>query len=128
MVRRSLLAAAVATAVALACALAGPSVLVRAQTQPTRYDYLRLTPYSAQAARVPYGIRIAGYRACVAAEPNWKCRDFESAPAEYSGDDALSTALPAHGNEGWDLVSANARSDDGPFFGTATYLFKRPRQ
>jgi hypothetical protein len=127
MVRRSVLAVALVIVVASALAGPGPFGLVRAQAQATRFEYLRLTPYSAQA-RAPYGIRIAGYHACLAAGPAWQCRDFESAASEYSGDDALSPAWTTLGNEGWELVSANARSDDGPFFGTATYLFKRPRQ
>jgi hypothetical protein len=65
----------------------------------------------------------SGYRACVAATPNWACRDFE--PTESSAA-ALSTALATLGTEGWELVSALDEDPESSYAKRLMYLFKRP--
>ena len=93
---------------------------IRAQAVITPFEYLRVTPFSVS---VPIGLdRISlreGYRACLAAETEWSCREFR--PTTTS-DSALRTVLATLGAEGWELVSAV--KEDGPT-AALTYLFKR---
>ena len=112
--------ALVAVVVVLTATFA-PSLIVRAQGS-TRFEYIRVTPY---AVHIPVGPNAVqdrtGYRACVAGNSEWACREFK--PSESSAD-ALRIALVQLGNEGWELVSA---VEEDPSFNTRglTYLFKR---
>jgi hypothetical protein len=109
----------------IAAALA-PSVMARVQTQGPRFEYLVVNSFQAPAPGVPYGYRIAGYRACMAASAGWNCREFPSAATDSN--DTFGPTLETLGNEGWELVSVIPPADEDrmrPVSGT--YLFKRTR-
>ena len=117
------LSLAAVSAVVLIAALSAPSLIARQQSV-ARFEYLRLTPYLGTvvpirgASTSPAGVMKpgsasmtpGGFRACIAASAEWTCRNFS--------DDGFRTALVALGNEGWELVSADAETP-------GAYLFKR---
>ena len=100
-----------------------PSFTARAQTV-ARIEYARVTPYIVSSHKSPNHVQPRyGYRACVAAISEWKCREFEPADASTG---SLRTTLATLGNEGWELVSAvNEDPVASNPSGMLTYLFKR---
>lgn len=101
------------------------SLVVRAQSSP-RIEYLRATPFLVHipvaANRVSERI---GYRACVAGNTDWACREFQ--PPTESSTDALRDALATLGNDGWELVSAIQEDSAWTGIHGLTFLFKRHR-
>jgi len=98
------------------------SLVVRAQSSP-RIEYLRATPF---LVHIPVAAnRVSertGYRACVAGNTEWTCREFQ--PTE-SSTDALRNALATLGNDGWELVSAIEEDSAWTGIHGLTFLFKR---
>jgi len=113
--------ALVAVVVVLTATFA-PSLIVRAQGS-TRFEYIRVTPY---AVHIPVGPNAVqdrtGYRACVAGNSEWACREFP--PAE-SSTDALRRAFVNLGNDGWEMVSAVEEDPNWSGIHGLTYFFKR---
>jgi hypothetical protein len=107
--------------IVVGAAMAAPSLTARAQSA-NRFEYLRLSSYSARVQAVGRVEFRSGYRACVAATPDWTCQDFE--PTESSAA-ALSTALATLGTEGWELVSALDEDPESSYGRRLMYLFKR---
>jgi hypothetical protein len=114
-----------ASVIAFAIALFAPALTARAQSG-ARFEYLRVVEYYTAAPTLPLGrigVGRLAYRACVAASPDWTCRNFE--PTENT-DDALRMTLFTLGNDGWELVSA---VDDTPERDNGlTYVFKRQQR
>jgi hypothetical protein len=108
--------------IVVATAMLAPSLTARTQSA-NRFEYLRLSSYSARVQALGRVEFRSGYRACDAATPNWTCRDFE--PTESSAT-ALSTALATLGTEGWELVSALDEDPESSYAKRLMYLFKRP--
>ena len=110
-------------AIIATAAASTPSLTARAQTA-TRIEYARVTPYIVSFHKSPNHVQPRyGYRACVAAISEWKCREFEPTDASTA---SLRTTFATLGSEGWELVSA---VNDDPVAsnpsGLLTYLFKR---
>jgi hypothetical protein len=112
----------IAGMIAIATAMFAPSVTARAQGAG-RFEYLRLAPYATRVEILGHVEFHSGYRACVAATPDWTCREF--APTE-STDAALRTALATLGNERWELVSVLTEDPERTYPKGLMYLFKRP--
>ncbi len=103
-------------------AVLAPSLTARTQSA-ARFEYLRLSPYGANVPQGPGRVQHrSGYRACMAALPDFTCREF--APTE-SSEAALSTALATLGTEGWDLVSVVEADPDRSYPLGLMYVFKR---
>jgi hypothetical protein len=103
--------------------VAGTAGSLRAQSTP-RFEYLRAFAYGErqQVSDIRRGptVRVGkAYRACIAAENEWNCRDFARAEAPDSPERKMLSTL---GDEGWELVSVVQEADSQ--FGV-TYLFKR---
>ena len=123
MSKLSLALLAIVASIATMAATSTPWLAARAQTT-SRIEYARVTPYMVSFQKSPNHVQPRyGYRACVAATSEWKCREF--APTDASTG-SLRTTLAILGNEGWELVSA---VNDDPVAsnptGLLTYLFKR---
>jgi hypothetical protein len=85
--------------VALVTATFALSVGARAQTRQYGIEYVRVTPYAVYVPASQTAVQSRyGYRACLAATDQWKCREFR--PTE-SSDAALRLALATLGNEGY---------------------------
>ena len=112
---RFLIAAGVAVAL---CALTVPSLGAR-QEVTTGWEYARLTP---GLPSKPSAMKPLGYRACLAGEAEWTCREFES---KDNQDEALRRALSTLGSEGWELVSAIDETETLSYPKGLTYLLKR---
>lgn len=115
------LSLALAGFLVITTAMVAPSLTARTQSA-ARFEYLRLTPYGANRQTPGRVEHRSGYRACVAALPDWTCREF--APTE-SSEAALSTAMATLGTEGWDLVSVLDEDPDQTYPRGLMYLFKR---
>jgi hypothetical protein len=118
--RRSLFAVLAAAVVSVTL---GSSLVARSQAAP-RFEYTQLTPFTALVSHPQLGqvwSRV-GYRACVATNDEWTCREFR---VQDSADDGFRTALTTLGREGWELITPYHESADGT---TRTMLFKRPLQ
>ena len=101
-------------------AMLAPSLTARTQSAG-RFEYLRLSPYGANVPQGPGRVQHrSGYRACMAALPDFTCREF--APTSEA---ALSTALATLGTEGWDLVSVVEADPDRSYPLGLMYVFKR---
>ena len=110
-------------AAAVVVGLFGSSLVARSQAV-ARFEYTQLSPYSELISHPTLGqvLSRVGYRACVATNAEWTCREFR---VENRPDAGYRTALATLGREGWELITPYHESADGM---TRTLLFKRQLQ